>query len=186
MALLAYIIYYDNDFLFERKRFRKPEGESIEKLESRIHYMKLDISNLNVELANCREELCNVKNHVNILGQINSDLEYLDKLDFYLKNINEFSMGQIEKKYMLFIDEDNEHAQLCMNKIMQIENLPEVKNAMILALKTKRVKNKGIGNELRYVIKKKYLINLTQFSSAISLFVIMISVIINHYIKKIE
>lgn len=182
----CYLSDSDNDILFQRKRFRKPETESVEKLESRIYYMKLDISNLTVDLTNCKDELTDVKRHFNTLKQINNDLEYLDKLDFYLKDINEFSIEQLEKKYKLFVDEDNEHAQLCMSNIMRIEDLPEVKSAMILALTSKRTKNKVVDHEIRYAINRKRIIILTQVSTTVSLFILILSLILNYYIKKIE
>jgi len=170
----------DNDYMFERKRYRQDNTES---LENRIHFMKLDMTNMSVDLINRTEELEKANKTLNLFKAINNDLEYISKLNFYLNGINELTVEQLEKKLKLFLEEDSEHAMICMKNISQLE-LPEIKGALTLSLKYKRLKNKAIEDDLKYAIKKKQVLIMAQIGTTFSLVVLIIALIVVQLIPK--
>jgi len=150
-------------------------------LENRIHYLKLELNNKQVDLCNRNTELEELKKVFEYFMKVDIELAQLDKLDFFLKDIDTMSSTQIQKVLQRFKDEENEHMQLCMNAIMKID-LSFIKESMIHNLKLKKNKNRTIENKLRFVIKKKIIIHELQIAFMICSIVFMIGVCLFYYL----
>jgi hypothetical protein len=84
-------------------------------------------------------------------------------LNFYLNEINTLTIRQLEKKIYLYNEEEQEHAQLCMNSISRIE-YPLIKKAMQLSLKDIRTNNKEIDKKLRKTLANKQFLDCLRTS----------------------
>lgn len=95
--------------------------ESTSKLEERIHYLQLDLSNAEVEKQDLKEEVDKLKNRLNPYKRINEEVQNLNSsLDRATRNCDGLTLEQLEKKLSTFIEEFTEHYQLCqvqMNKL---------------------------------------------------------------------
>ncbi len=127
----------------------------VEKLETRIHYMQLDLANAKVELSDKVAELDAFKKRVDSIKKVEDTLALLSGLDFYLKDINGLSTVQLQKKRTLYLEEEMEHAVNCMKAVGQIEQWPVIKDALIGAIEVRRNKNKRIELTLDVAIAKR-------------------------------
>lgn len=148
-------IYISSDESIEvRPKKRTRNSNEVEKLETQIHYLRLDMANKMLELDDCTNELAIYKKTVDDIKKINNEFDYLMSLTFYLSNINTLTIRQLEKKIYLYNEEEQEHAQLCTNSISRIE-YPLIKKAMQLYLKDIRTNNKEIEKKLRTTLANK-------------------------------
>ena len=132
---------------------------STSNLESRIHYMKLDIRNLSIDLSECKEKLDEVNQSISIFKKVDNQLIYLNNLEFYLKDINSISLEKVKRKLVLFKEEETEHTQLCLSTISKIDMMA-IRNSLSIQLTYIKEKNRKIENELIYYINKKRLIEI--------------------------
>ena len=106
------------------------KSASIEKLESQIHYLRLDLANTKVEADDARNEVTKYKNMNNIYMKINNEFGFIrSAIERSKKNIDDLTLKQFKKKVALFIEEVNEHIILCESSINKIE-LHEIKFAL--------------------------------------------------------
>jgi hypothetical protein len=157
-------IYISSDESIEvRPKKRTRNSNEVEKLETQIHYLRLDMANKMIELDDCTNELAIYKKSVDDMKKINSEFDYLMSLHFYLNEINTLTIRQLEKKIYLYNEEEQEHAQLCMNSISRIE-YPLIKKAMQLSLKDIRTNNKEIDKKLRKTLANKQFLDCLRTS----------------------
>ena len=133
------------------------DSDSDSKLESRIHYMKLDIGNLTLELSDCKDKLEASTQSLQVFKNIENELTHLSSLDFYLKGLDIMTLEQVKRKLVLFKEEQAEHIQICLKNISQLE-FPAIKDSFRLSLNNKRKMNRKIENGLDYAINKKWII----------------------------
>ena len=133
------------------------DSDSDSKLESRIHYMKLDIGNLTLELSDCKDKLEASTQSLQVFKNIENELTHLSSLDFYLKGLDIMTLEQVKRKLVLFKEEQAEHIQICLKNISQLE-FPAIKDSFRLSLNNKRKQNRKIENGLVYAINKKWII----------------------------
>lgn len=133
------------------------------KLESRIHYMKLSMGNLSVDLAECKEKLDDANSVLSIFKKIDYDMGYLSRLDFYLKDINNMSLEHVKRKLALFKDDEAEHIQLCLVSIARLE-YEYIKHGARYYLAHIKKKNRLIENKFKNVINMKCAIDMLQWS----------------------
>jgi len=150
------------------------------KLETRIHYMKLNMGNLSVDLAECKEKLDDANSIISIFKRIDNNLSYLSHLEFYLKDINTASLEHVKRKLALFKDDEAEHVQLCLISIARLE-YEHIKQAMRYSLTYTKKKNRLIENQFNYVINKKWAIDMLQWW----LIFIVLSIILNFILLQL-
>ena len=93
-------------------------------------YLQLELANAKVDIINLREDLDGLKEKFQLFVKINNDLDHLGNLHHYTNNLDALTYEQLEKKLVLYRDEENEYGRICMNYITKIE-LPYIKRAMI-------------------------------------------------------
>ena len=143
------------------------KNASIEKLESQIHYLRLDLANTKVEADDARNEVTKYKDISNIYMKINNEFGFIrSAIERSKKNIDDLSLKQFKKKVALFIEEVNEHVVLCESSINKIE-LHEIKFALeriIIAEKKKidkykkDLKNQILWTEMKIIVSASILI----------------------------
>jgi hypothetical protein len=158
------------------------ECESNSKLESRIHYMKLDIGNLTLELTEYKEKLENANKCIEAFKKIDNELAHLGNLGFYLINLDTMSVEQVKRKLVLFKEEEHAHSQLCIKNYTLIE-FGALKESFRLSLMHKKKQNNKIEEELKRAIYNKMLYNDFILWLRI-LYVVVIIYLILAYIMK--
>jgi hypothetical protein len=133
------------------------DSDSDSRLESRIHYMRLDLGNLTLELSECKEKLDNTNRMLETFKKIDSQLTLLSSLEFYLNSIDIMTLEQVKRKLILFKEEETEHIQNCLKHISQLE-FSAIKDSFRLSLVRKKKMNRKIEYGLNYAINKKWLI----------------------------
>jgi hypothetical protein len=134
------------------------DSDSESRLESRIHYMKLDIGNLTLDLSDCKEKLETSNQRLEVFKKIDHELALLGNLEFYLNSLDIMTLEQVKRKLVLFKEEQNEHVQICLKHISQLE-FPAIKDSIRLSLVHKKKNNRKIEHALVYYINKKWLIH---------------------------
>lgn len=140
------------------KKRARPAIESngqLEKLETRIHYMQLDLANTKVDLSDKSNELDVAKRRLESVKKVEDCLALLCGLGFYLNDIKGLTLAQLKRKQTLYLEEEMEHAINCMKAVGCIENWPFVKDALIATIEKQRQKNKRIELTLELAIAKR-------------------------------
>jgi len=120
----------------------------IEKLESQIHYLRLDLANSKVATDDARFEANKYKNMNDIYMKVNNEFGFIrSAIDRSKKNLADLTIKQYKNKVALFVEEANEHVMLCERNIDMI-NLHEVKFAFERILLSEKKKIDKYTNEL--------------------------------------
>ena len=127
-------------------------------LETRIHYMKLDMANKNVDLQDAKDLIQTYRDKEEILKKVEDNILLLTNLSFYLNNIETLTVEQLKNKLALFKEECAEHSANCLFYIKKIE-YQLIKNYMILALDEMNLKNTIIEKKIVQNIRYKNFIN---------------------------
>lgn len=142
--------------------FEEPSSDSDSeynsKLESRIHYMKLDLGNLTLELMETKEKLEKATQRLEAFTQIDNNLALLSNLGFYLKGLDSMTLEQVKGKLAMFKEEQEEHIQNCLKNSSHLE-FSAMKESVRVSLLYKRKQNRKIEDGLTNAINKKWLLN---------------------------
>ena len=155
----------------------KSNKTTIHRLETRIHYMQLDMANTSSELIERTEELSSVKYELDIIKKIDNELALLGNLKFHLKDIESLTAQQIKKRLALFKEEQHEYEQLCMSNISKIAHV-HVKAGLRIALLSVHKNNSKIEDEMIYLLNNKYCIQQVQISAVIAACIILLMAVI--------
>lgn len=170
-------VYEDSDCDWESEH-DSPKMASVEKLESRIHYLTLDLTNATVELddANLKIEQLNLQ--MTPFRRVNDELTYLkSSLTRALKDTGGMNKNQLELRFKLFREEANEHAALCNASIGRIE-LDEVKQGMLRVLNSERRRILATEKSFKWVILVAQLKELTLWSCTwLAVFMVVVAVL---------
>jgi predicted AlkP superfamily phosphohydrolase/phosphomutase len=148
-------------------------------------YLQLELANAKVDIINLREDLDGLKEKFQLFVKINNDLDHLGNLHHYTNNLDTLSYEQLEKKLVLYTEEENEHAKLCMNYITKID-LPYIKRAMTLTVISYTKMNITISEKLRNAINNKWRvrqIELWMSRFGVCLIIVLLAVV---WAQKIE
>ena len=159
------------------------DSDSDSRLESRIHYMRLDLGNLTFELSECKEQLEVSNKRLEIFKKIDNELTHLSNLEFYLKGLDIMTLEQVKRKLVLFKEEQAEHVQNCLKNISQLE-FPAIKDTFRLSLVHKKKMNRKIEQELVYYVNKKWLIIQLNILLAFICSIIITAFILKKLIKS--
>jgi len=124
----------------KKKNIVVDNGVLINKLETRVHYLQLDLANKDVDLTEAKDSIKTYKEKHEILKKVDDNIALLTNLSFYLTKLDTLTVPQMERKLALFKEESKEHSANCLKYIKQIE-FQLVKNYMILALDEMNTKN---------------------------------------------
>jgi len=150
-------IISESDSTPSRKRRRKvkqSDNSIVHKLETRIHYLTLDLANSKVEHDDACQIIDTYKNKLNPYNRINDELAYLkSSMNRVFKDINHLKKVQLEHKFKLFNEETREHIGMCHGQIMRIEH-EEIKLALMRILEAdKRKVNKLVQNYKMLILR---------------------------------
>lgn len=147
-------------------------------LETRIHYLKLDLSNAKVEIDDIKSELTLAKQRINTYNEINKELSVLASYGGWLLDANSLTIKQLQLKHTSFIQDTEKHITLCDNAIKMCD-LADLKNSLskVLAIEKERVI--AIEKSFKWIIEKKMMINaVIDMMILISTVIISISVLL--------
>lgn len=170
-------VYEDSDCDWESEH-DSPKMASVEKLESRIHYLTLDLTNATVELDDANLKIEQLSLQMTPFRRVNDELTYLkSSLTRALKDTGGMNKNQLELRFKLFREEANEHAALCNASIGRIE-LDEVKQGMLRVLNSERRRILATEKSFRWVILVAQLKELTLWSCAwLAVFMVVVAVL---------
>ena len=141
----------DNNGKYARKLKdnKSNTNSAVEKLESQIHYLRMDLINSKVEVDDARIEVNKYKNISDIYVKINNELGFIrSAIDRSNKNLNDLTIKQFKNKVALFVEEAKEHIVLCEQAINKIE-LHEIKFAFERIINAEKKKINRYNNELQ-------------------------------------
>ena len=144
----------DSEVFIKKKKSHKSSSEdsiTIHKLETRLHYLQLDLCNKEVDNVELKEANQRIIEKINNMKKVDDTLTLLSNLTFYLKNLDSLTLEQVKRKLVLFKEESAEHAANSMKYINQIE-YPVIKKSMISIIDQITLKNAVIENEINKAI----------------------------------
>ena len=177
---------YDSDYvpnkIYEncRKNFRTSNidaigtylGEmnassEIKKLENRIHYINLDLTNAKVEVDEANAKIEELNTQMVPYKRANDELIFLkSSITRALKDTGHMNMLQLELRFKIFYEEANEHAVLCNAAVTKID-LNEVRMGMLRVLNAERKRITQLERSFKLLIMKarikEVLIKVTSF-----------------------
>jgi len=168
---------YDSDNSLEYKREYRHTDPN--------RYLQLELANAKIEVADLTGQLNDLKAKFELLKKIDNELSYLNGLGFYTKDINALTLEQVEKKLVLYKEEEREHSNLCMNYITKMD-MPYIKRSMSLMVISTAKKNMSIAEQLNDTINKKWWANEIEVWSTrfgIALLIVLVSIV---WAQKIE
>jgi hypothetical protein len=170
-------VYEDSDCDWESDH-DSPKMASIEKLESRIHYLTLDLTNATVELDDANLKIDQLSLQMTPFRRVNDELTYLkSSLTRALKDTGGMNKNQLELRFKLFREEANEHAALCNASIGRIE-LDEVKQGMLRVLNSERRRILATEKSFKWVILVAQLKELTLWSCTwLAVFMVVVAIL---------
>ena len=149
----------DSDSTPSRKRRRKMSTDKaiVHKLETRIHYLTLDLANSKVEHDDSCQIIDNLKNTLTPYKRVNDELAYLKSaMNRVFKDTNNLKKVQLEHKFKLFNDETREHIGMCHGQIMRIEH-EEIKFALIRILEADKRKVNKLAYSYKMLILRTHI-----------------------------
>jgi isoleucyl-tRNA synthetase len=136
-------------YVRKSKENKSNTNSAVEKLESQIHYLRMDLINSKVELDDTRTDVNKYKNISDLYVKINNELGFIrSAIDRSNKNLTDLTIKQFKNKVALFVEEANEHVVLCEQSINKIE-LHEIKFALERIINAEKKKINRYNNELQ-------------------------------------
>lgn len=134
-------------------------SQDTDKLETRIHYLKLDNSNLIVENTDLKHTNETLANRLNLFTTIDTHLTIIKELITSSQNNNsQLTDSQLSSKIQHFDELMTSHIVTINNVLTQIP-LKEVRNVFHVRLIDERVNAVKVHNELAWLLTKKMVIN---------------------------
>ena len=144
----------DSVIIKKKKNVVVDNGILINKLETRVHYLQLDLANKDIDLTEAKDVIKTYKERQEILKKADDNIALLTNLSFYLINLDTLTIPQMERKLALFKEESKEHSANSFKYIKQID-FQFIKNYMILALDDMNMKNSIIEKKMIRMISYK-------------------------------
>ena len=180
--------YSDSDEDRGRKRYRygshvpkviNMNNGNTERLESRIRFLQLDLSNAYVEIEDEKAKVNILMDSMSPYKRVNDELSFLKgSITRALQNTRNMTKLQLDLKYKLFHEEANEHAMLCNAAITKI-TFDEVKSSLLRVLTVERKRIIQVEKSFKLVIfktnAKEIIVNITTTISAI---VVILAVVV--------
>ena len=132
----------------------KPKSRSnarLEKLETRIHYMQLELLNAKVDLDDANEKLAFHKKSLDLYAAIDKEFAILDGMDSYLNDRWDLTMPKLEARYKEFLEKSYDQIMICQKAIEEID-LPHLRYMMNISLNEMRNKIVGIESSIYFTI----------------------------------
>jgi len=174
----------DSEVFIKKKKGHKSSSEDsimIHKLETRLHYLQLDMANKNIDYMDLKDLSDSNNLKLDNMKKVDETLSLLSNLTFYLKNLDSLSLEQVKRKLVLFKEESAEHAANSMKYINQIE-YPVIKKSMISIIDQITLKNAMIENEINKAILFKKATIFIWWSFVTFLIVFSLSVSLSYVI----
>jgi len=151
---------------------------AVEKLESRIRFLQLDLTNAHVDVEDSKAKVEKLTDTIAPYKRINDELAFLkSSLVRALQNTGNLNKIQLELRFKLFQEEANEHAALCNASINKLE-LDEVKAALLRVLTAERKRIVQTEKNFKMVIYKAHAKELTyKVVTSASIAVIMLAIL---------
>ena len=113
----------------------------IDKLETRLRFMKLDLSNFQVALDEEKTKVEKLTSNLDAYKNINTELAFIKSAISRATNQNQnLSKSQLEDKLKAFTDETNKHIALCQGAINTLTEHDEIKSSLTRILIAERKK----------------------------------------------
>jgi hypothetical protein len=174
----------DSEVFIKKRKGHKSSSEdsiAIHKLETRLHYLQLDMANKNIDYMDLKELSDSNTLKLENMKKVDETLSLLSNLTFYLKNLDSLSLDQVKRKLVLFKEESAEHAANSMKYINQIE-YPVIKKSMISIIDQITLKNTMIEHEINKAILFKKATIFIWWSFVAFLIVFTLSVSLSYVI----
>jgi hypothetical protein len=134
---------------------------TVEKLESRIRFLQLDLTNAHVDVEDAKAKVEKLTDTIAPYKRVNDELAFLkSSLVRALQNTGNLNKIQLDLRFKLFKEEANEHAALCNAAINKVE-LDEVKAALLRVLTAERKRIVQTERNFKMVIFKAHAKELT-------------------------
>lgn len=143
------------------KVFNVSNSTAVEKLENRIRFLQLDLTNAHVDIEDARVRVEKLTDTIAPYKRVNDELAFLkSSLTRALQNTDKLTKVQLDLRFKLFYEEANEHATLCSASINKIE-LDEVKAGLLRVLTAERKRIVQTEKNFKMVIFKAHTKELT-------------------------
>jgi hypothetical protein len=139
-----------------RKHKSKPTDfkTNDDKLETRIHYMTLELANTKVEVDDAKTALEGVQKQLQPYNRVNDELAFLKSaMNRAFKDTGNLNKVQLVNKHKLFTEETSDHATMCAGQISRIEH-EEIKIALLRILDAEKRKIAKLDTNYRSLILK--------------------------------
>jgi len=138
----------------DSEKEEKPKSRSnarLEKLETRIHYMQLELLNAKVDLDDANEKLLIHKKRQDLHATIDKEFAILNGMDSYLNDRWDLSMPKLEARHKEFLEKSYDQLEICQNAVEEVE-LPHLRYMMHISLNEMRNKMIRIESSIHFTI----------------------------------
>jgi len=108
-----------------RRKHRKSDGGSsaaVDKMEQRVHYLKLDLSNAKVETEELRAEVNRLKVKTHAFENLDKQFGALKKImNDAVEDTSDLNRKQVQNKYYRFLEESAKQVEVCSTALVSIE-----------------------------------------------------------------
>ena len=148
------------------------------KLETRIHYMSLELANTKVEVEEAKTAFEGLQKTLQPYNRVNDELSFLKSaINRAFKDTENLNTIQLTAKFKLFSEETQDHASMCASQISRIEQ-DEIKLALIRILDAEKRKVEKLKINYNTLILKTRVKETTIFITVwLSVLIVFIAVI---------
>jgi len=108
-----------------RRKHRKSDGggsTAVDKMEQRVHYLKLDLSNAKVETEELRTELNRLKAKTMAFDNLDKQFAALKKImNDAVDDTSDLNRKQVQNKYYRFLEDSAKQVEVCATALVSIE-----------------------------------------------------------------
>jgi len=108
-----------------RHKHRKSDGgggAAVDKMEQRVHYLKLDLSNAKVETEELRAEVNRLKAKTMAFDNLDKQFATLKKImNDAVEDTSDLNRKQVQNKYYRFLEESAKQVEVCSVALVSIE-----------------------------------------------------------------
>jgi hypothetical protein len=108
-----------------RSKHRKSDGggsAAVDKMEQRVHYLKLDLSNAKVETEELRAEVNRLKAKTLAFDNVDKQFAALKKImNDAVEDTSDLNRKQVQNKYYRFLEESAKQVEVCSTALVSIE-----------------------------------------------------------------
>lgn len=163
----------------KRRHVRKNQTEDTgsSEHERRAHYLQLELANAKVDIDELKTEVSKLKTFNDPFAVVNNELSFLkSSIERANRDLDQFTIVQLEKRAALYKDEYSEHIALCNAAIAKV-SLAEVKNSFLRVVAAERKRAIKAENSLILTIwvkKTTYKVSIATLVSILVAFVSML------------